>query len=174
MLTQMNSPKMKFWSMMGMMVKGMQNTARSRSLTDRFSKNTFVTVRIPLFCMSVIITSRLPTTDNTNIRTYRGIVMMSEVCRGGDWNGDWGEGRRVELSINAVKFTMVWLESRDISSMWLYGAGVTTPTSVDAPILAENFQFNSSPYLSIKYTSPVKINPDRCRLVFLPNSFKKI
>lgn len=117
MLTQMNPPKMKFWSMMGMMVKGMQNTARSKSLTDKFSKNTFVTVRIPLFWTSVIITSRFPTTDNTNIRTYRGIVTMLEVCRGGDWKGDWGEGRRVELSISVVKFTIVWLESKDISSM---------------------------------------------------------
>lgn len=67
MLMHMNSPNRKFCSIMGMIVKGIQKTATSRSLTDKFNRNTFVTVRILLFCISVTITNKFPTTAKINM-----------------------------------------------------------------------------------------------------------
>lgn len=75
MVTHMNSPKMKFLMSCGMMVKGIQRTARSRSLTLRFSRNTLVTVRILWFWTRVKITNPLPTTLSIKMIEYRVIRM---------------------------------------------------------------------------------------------------
>ena len=69
----MAAPNTKLRRTTGIMVKGMQKTASSRSETARFSKKTLVTVLIFLFWISVIITSTLPTTDSRKISTYTGI-----------------------------------------------------------------------------------------------------
>lgn len=46
---------------------------KKRVLT-KFNRNTFVTVRIRLFCSRVISTSELPTTERKKIAAYRGTI----------------------------------------------------------------------------------------------------
>lgn len=91
MRTHIVAPNMKFFSITGMIVNGMQNTANNRSLIDKFNRNTLVTVRIRLFCINVIITSKLPATERINMRQYSGSVIISSMFRGGDSNtiGVW-------------------------------------------------------------------------------------
>lgn len=75
MVMHMNSPNMNFLINCGMMVNGIQNTARRRSLILRFSRNTFVTVLILWFCAKVSITSPFPTTLNMKIILYSEILI---------------------------------------------------------------------------------------------------
>lgn len=58
----MAAPKMKFFSMLGMRVKGMQNTAIIRSLTASDSRKVLVTVRMRLLTVSTTMMSRFPIT----------------------------------------------------------------------------------------------------------------
>ena len=67
MKTHMWGPKMKFLMNKGIRVKGIQNTARSKSLTARFNKNTLVTVLIRLLRIKVKITNRFPVTAKMKI-----------------------------------------------------------------------------------------------------------
>lgn len=84
MVMHMNSPNMNFLINCGMMVNGIQNTARRRSLILRFSRNTFVTVLILWFCAKVSITSPFPTTLNMKI------ILYSEILIYPFWsNSDW-------------------------------------------------------------------------------------
>lgn len=57
-------------------VNGMQRTPRNRSDMARFSRNTFVIVRILLFCTSVRITSEFPITASRKITAYIGICTL--------------------------------------------------------------------------------------------------
>lgn len=54
----------------------MQRTPRNRSDMARFSRNTFVIVRILLFCTSVRITSEFPITASRKIIAYIGICTL--------------------------------------------------------------------------------------------------
>lgn len=83
-ITHIVAPKMKFLSIIGTKVKGIQKTANRRSLIDKLSRNTFVTVRIRLFCMMVMMTKKLPTTARRKIKQYKGICISqlnSADCR---------------------------------------------------------------------------------------------
>lgn len=51
----------------------MQRTPTNRSDMARFSRNTFVMVRIRLFCTSVRITNEFPITARKKIIAYNGI-----------------------------------------------------------------------------------------------------
>lgn len=73
MATHINSPNTKFLRSSGISVKGIQNTAKSTSLMDRFNRKTFVMVRIRRFWSNVKITKIFPTTDKRKIITYSGI-----------------------------------------------------------------------------------------------------
>lgn len=72
----MNSPKTKSRLSVPTSVKGMQRTPRNRSEMARFSRNTFVIVRIRLFCTSVRMTSEFPITANRKITAYSGICTL--------------------------------------------------------------------------------------------------
>ena len=84
-------PKIKFLSKVGIRVNGIQKTANSKSDMDRFSRNTFVTVRIRRFCASVTITKVFPITDSRNIKLYNGIrtspLRLGGLPRGGLMGG---------------------------------------------------------------------------------------
>ena len=79
----MVAPKINSCRSVGTNVKGIQNTARRRSLILRFKRNTLVTVLILLFCIKVSITKVLPTTDSKKIILYRGILTAPPNCIGG-------------------------------------------------------------------------------------------
>lgn len=78
---------MKFLSNMGTIVKGIQNTAKSRSLTDKFNRNTFVTVLIRLFWIKVRMTKAFPKTAKMKICIYRGIRSIPSQSSGGGNQG---------------------------------------------------------------------------------------
>ena len=86
MRTHITGPNTKFLNAIGIMVNGIHKTANSKSLMDKFSKNTLVTVRIRLFCIKVIITRTLPKTDNRNINEYKGNVTINSAGNIGELN----------------------------------------------------------------------------------------
>ena len=66
-------PRVKSRMRVGMSVNGMQKVASMRSLTERFNRNMFVIVLMPLLCCKVKITIKLPVTARTQITVYKGI-----------------------------------------------------------------------------------------------------
>lgn len=72
----MNSPKTKSLFRVPTNVNGMQRTPRKRSEMAKLRRNTFVIVRILLFCTSVRITSELPITASRKMTAYNGICTL--------------------------------------------------------------------------------------------------
>ena len=64
----MKRPKMKRRKRTPTRVAGMQKTPSRRSLMAKLSRKMLVTERIERFKVSVMITSRLPTTASTKMR----------------------------------------------------------------------------------------------------------
>lgn len=72
----MSSPNTKSRNNVPISVNGMHSTPSKMSDTAKFSRNTFVIVRIRRFCISVKITSELPTMANNRMVAYSGIWMQ--------------------------------------------------------------------------------------------------
>ena len=69
-------PKMKSRMRVGMSVNGMQKVASMRSLTERFKRNMFVIVLMPLLCCKVKMTITLPVNaqnKNNAVQGYRDL-----------------------------------------------------------------------------------------------------
>ena len=96
----MTLPKMKFLMSVGISVNGIQNTASNKSLTDRFSRNTLVIVRMRRFCTRVRITSAFPPIDNTKITEY-STIRISTPSGGG---GGLPRGKREYPNVSFVMF----------------------------------------------------------------------
>lgn len=71
----MTTPNMKSRSNAPTSVNGMHSTPSRMSDTAKFSRNTFVMVRIRLCCTSVMMTRILPTMASNRIVAYNGIWM---------------------------------------------------------------------------------------------------
>lgn len=83
----MAAPKMKSLRMLGMRVKGMQNTAIIRSLTASDSRKVLVTVRMRLLTVSTTMMRRFPITLRKKMSEYSRIrSVWSPSTTGGEKN----------------------------------------------------------------------------------------
>jgi uncharacterized radical SAM superfamily protein len=85
MVMHINGPNIKFFIIIGTRVKGIQKTARRRSLIAKFNRNTLVTVLILLFCTNVKITRPFPITARMKIVLYIPIAIFVEVSSSSLW-----------------------------------------------------------------------------------------